>query len=276
MYAITHDNLSHAWLAAVEYLVERPKGKAAHLVVAVQRPDEAEDERIRSVLDAFVERRRNENSGIFPIDTVANTLFPIAFYRAGRDNARERLYELHARAQRIQERLREPENYFNRLVAYPTSSGEPFNQLEFIVDRLIKQRKPRKDGRRGALSSAYEMGTSLPAVGDLRIHAPGEDKNTMGFPCLSHLSLTLDEDSLCLAALYRNQHFIDRAYGNYVGLSRLARFVANEVGVEVGEVLCVATHADVQFGDHRKDRVRQLVATARAAADGHALEAVTA
>jgi hypothetical protein len=275
MHAISNDNISHAWLEAVEYLIDAG-GKAVHLAVAIARPADAEDQSIRAALDAFVDERRAAGDKIWPVTTVANTLFPAAFYRPGREGARKRLYELHAKAQRLQQRMRHPENYFHRLVAYPTPNGEQFNQLEFIVDRLIKQRRPRKGGRGGALSSAYELGLGIPGDGDLRIQAPGQDRNTMSFPCLSHISLTLERDTLCLAALYRNQHFIDRAYGNYLGLARLGGFIANEAGVELGEIVCLATHADLQLGDYGKGRIQALASAARAAIDWPAAEAVSA
>jgi hypothetical protein len=275
MHTISSDNVSHAWLEAVEYLIDAG-GKAVHLAVAIERPADPEVDSVRGVLDDFVTQHRAGGDRIWPVTTVANTLFPSAFYRPGRENARDRLYELHAKAQRLQERMRDPENYFNRLVAYPTPDGEQFNQLEFIVDRLIKQRRPRKGGRGGALSSAYELGLGVPADGDLRIQAPGQDRNTMSFPCLSHVSLTLERDTLYLAALYRNQHFIDRAYGNYLGLARLAGFIANEAGVELGEIVCLATHADLQFGDYGKGRIQALASAARAAVDSPAAEVVSA
>lgn len=262
MHTITHDNLSYAWAEALQWLADRDGGKAVHLAVAIQRPDEPEDERVRALLDGFIAARRQAGSSVWPVSTVANTLFPKAFYRPGRRNARDRLYELHAKAQSMHSRLREPENYFDRLVAYPAAGGTPFNQLEYVVDRLINQRKPRKDGRIGALSSAYEVGLTVPD-GDLRIQAPDEDRNTMGFPCLSHISFTLEKDLLNLAALYRNQHFIARAYGNYIGLARLGKFIASEVpGVELGEIVCLATHADAEFKDFNKSRVQRLAKTA--------------
>ncbi|MGH3868354.1 MAG: hypothetical protein ACRDQ4_19985 [Pseudonocardiaceae bacterium] len=86
----------------------------------------------------------------------------------------------------------------------------------------------------------------------------------MSFPCLSHISLTLDEGQLHLHATYRNQSFITRALGNYLGLTRLLGFLANEVGTEVGEVHCTATHADLElraFGGRRA--VQELLACCR-------------
>lgn len=89
----------------------------------------------------------------------------------------------------------------------------------------------------------------------------------MSFPCLSHVSFTLDGDTINLAALYRNQYFVTRAYGNYVGLARIGHFIAQEVGLKLGEVLCVATHADAQFDDLGKGRVEQLARGLRAATE---------
>ena len=258
MYAITHDNVSHAWSEALQHLVEN-NGKAVHLAVAIGRPLEPEDASIRAALDAFVGERRQVGDTIWPTSTVANTMFPSAFYRRDRADARERLYELHAKAQRMQLRMRDPENYFNRLVAYPGPDGTTFNQLEFIVDRLIAQRKPRKRG--GPMSSAYEVGLTVPGGGDLRVQAPGQDRKIMSFPCLSQISFTLDGDCLNLAALYRNQYFVTRAYGNYLGLARIGDFIAYEAGLRLGEVVCLATHADAQFDGLGKGRVEQLART---------------
>lgn len=259
MHTITNDNFSHAWRDALRTLVTEG-GKTIHLAVAITKPLDAEDEQIRATLDAFIDERRRAGKKLWPVSTVANTMFPAAFYRRDRDNARGRLYELHAKAQRVQRRM-DSDSYFNRLVAYPGPDGEPFNQLEYIVDRLIKQRKPRERG--GPMSSAYEVGLTAPG-GDLRVQAPGRDRNIMSFPCLSQISFTLDGDVLNLAALYRNQYFVTRAYGNYLGLARIGDFIAHEVGAQLGEVLCLATHADAQFEDLGKGRVEQLLRTLEA------------
>lgn len=268
MQVVAGDNISRAWLAALSCLAQEPDGKAIHLVVCVRTPQGTEDKGIRGALDSFIAKARERRPRLWPVSTVANTIFPAAFYQPDGDDPRARLYELHGKAQRIQDRMgRDSDNYFNRLVAYPVADSEPFNQLEYIVDRLINQRKPRKGGRGGALSSAYEVGLTAPSGADLRVQAPGQDRNTMGFPCLSHISFTLEHDRLSLAALYRNQYFVARAYGNYLGLARIGAFVASEVGVELGEIVCLATHADAEFGDFSKRAVEELVQSARNTSD---------
>ena len=84
-----------------------------------------------------------------------------------------------------------------------------------------------------------------------------------GFPCLSHISLTLVGGRLSMTALYRNQTFIARAYGNYVGLSRLLTFIADQTDTECGEIEVVATHADAEL-ELGRQRIGRLVDGCRA------------
>jgi hypothetical protein len=46
-----------------------------------------------------------------------------------------------------------------------------------------------------------------------------------------------------MTAHYRNHYFVERAYGNYLGLGRLLVFIAHEAGLEPGRLLCVSGHA---------------------------------
>lgn len=122
------------------------------------------------------------------------------------------------------------------------------NQLEVMV-QVLKSELAVYNTK----SSRYEMAFVMPedfgaSGGDLRIQQPDYDKKSMGFPCLSHISFTLENKKLNLAAIYRNQHFFRKAYGNYVGLSGLMHFLCTETGSEMGELLCIATHADAELG----------------------------
>jgi thymidylate synthase len=167
---------------------------------------------------------------------------------------------MRARAARVHRRISgEAETYFDRLVAYPGVDGQPVNQLEEQVRRLQGQ-----IGVKGPKSSAYEIGICDPT--DLRIYIPGKDHKYMGFPCLSHISLTLHGGAVHLTALYRNQGFVRKAYGNYVGLARIGRFFATEVGVRLGEIMCVATHADAELDVAGATRLRELVQRCRSVA----------
>jgi hypothetical protein len=248
-YLIQGNNLSEAWLGAMEYLVAEG-GKAINLNVAF--PCEGEDSHVRGALDALLMELDGEaEKDIWPIQTVANTVFPDALYypHLGREAA-PRLYENYGLSMKLQERSRNPfdrETYFNRLVAYPTENG-PWNQLNYHIQRLAKQATLTSQA-----SSAYELGITHPVDADLRLQSPGRDRRMFWFPCLSHISLTLVRGRLSMTALYRNQTFVTRAYGNYLGLARLLRFIAIESGTEPGEIEVIATHADAElrFGQHR-------------------------
>lgn len=255
------DRLSDAWLAAMRLLLLQHDGKAVNLDVAFPATDTEDThavERIDAVLAA---------AGKWPIATVANTIFPDALYHPHLgDQAAERLYENYALSMRIHRRRpRDKDTYFNRLTAYPVIVPErpdpkfplnddgTWNQLRFYVDRLKKQRSGSKR------SSSYELGISSAADAELRIQAPYIDKGLGSFPCLSHISLTLVDDHVHMNATYRNQSFVTRAYGNYIGLAALLRFIAAESGASPGEVQVVATHADADFSGLGTGIVRELV-----------------
>lgn len=256
---IAESDLSHAWLAAVAHLLTQPSGKASNLIVAFPGAAE-EDGAIRAGLDSLLESA-TDFPGVYHVQTVANTIFPQAFYRAHLGaKARAHLYDLYRTTMTLHRRRSstDRETYFNRLMAYPGAKGE-FNQLDFVIERLGRQMS-----RPGPLSSAYELGLSEPATDELRLQAPSVDKKPYSFPCLSHISLTLERPRLHVTATYRNQTFISRAYGNYLGLARLCGFICAEIGAELGEIVSVATHADVELARFGRLRVEQLVDDIRA------------
>ncbi len=257
-------NLSLGWMQALEYLLVCG-GKTTNIIVVVEQIQEEVPE-IRQLLDTFIDEynqrqhaKQQLNAGtkqtarkiLFSVDTVATTLFPQALYNSQHEDARTFLYSHYEQSFSVLKRFSPNRygTYFHRMVAYP-HGNETINQLEHIIQRLQKQlRSPNP------LSSAYEIGInevddidSEDAVAEaVRVYAPDRDTRLLGFPCLSHISLTLFKQQLHLTALYRNQQFIGRAYGNYVGLSRLLSFLCQEVGCEPGELVCIASHADAQL-----------------------------
>jgi len=256
--AIEEASLSVAWLLAMEHLLTMPKGKDVNVVASFTTIEE--DLRVREAIDAFLDStgKAKPKKKVLPIETVASTLFPESWYVPERAaDPRAHLYQLRERASKVHRRIsgrQEFETYFDRLVAYPSASGESINQLEEQVIRL-----KRELGHSGPKSSAYELGISEP--GDMRIQRPGKDRLMLGFPCLSYVSITLHNNTINLTALYRNQGFLRKAYGNYVGLARLARFLAREVGVGIGEIACVASHADAELDVCGRRALEKLVET---------------
>lgn len=269
---IQQENLSRGWLEAQDALLHAG-GTAVNVVVSIKQPTE-EDEGIRSVLDKFILERRADLGArhIEQVQTVANTIFPEAWYRPNLgDAARQHLYSLHDRSRRVSKRRNPRGTYFGRMIAWPKGDGSEVNQLDRGITRLIGQRNA---GRRVAhvseigLGGAEEVSTGDLAV-SLPVYVPGRDNSIMGFPCLSHISITLAGGHVHMTAIYRNHEFMGRAYGNYLGLGRLLAFVARESGWSLGELVCISSHADAEVGNRRgfgRTALLQLVANCREAA----------
>jgi hypothetical protein len=64
-----------------------------------------------------------------------------------------------------------------------------------------------------------------------------------------------------MTALYRNHYFITKAYGNYLGLGWLLKFIADATDRKVGEVLCVSSMAKLETSDAKvgKTQLRELL-----------------
>jgi len=246
---VEKENVSTAWVEGLDRLLAAG-GEAVNLTVVIGDPT-TEVPAVRAVVDAFIDERRRARRGVERVSTVANTIFPESLYiqRLG-EAAEAHLYEMERRGRAVNRRRNSYGTYFERMVAWPVwpSKGravETFNQLDQAVTRL---RSLRERGiHRGnqfeiGLASPAEHGIAMPVV------VPGRDTLTMGFPCLSHVSLSLHDRAVHMTAIYRNHDFIKRAYGNYVGLGRLLRFVAQQSGWPIGELECVSASAEAVRG----------------------------
>ncbi len=147
------------------------------------------------------------------------------------------------------------------MVAWPGPDGQSFNQLDHAITRLRRLREQGK--QRG---NQFEVGLATPAdeAMAMPVAVPGRDRQTIGFPCLSHVSLSLQKGVVHMSAMYRNHEFVERAYGNYVGLGRLLRFVAHQSGWPMGELTCVS--ASVTLGSFSKRSLNDLLAACHSAA----------
>lgn len=230
-------SVTAAWLAAARGLAGSPRQEAWDLVVRIRNPHEAEGHAVQVALDRELRRLGKQR-----VSTVANTLFPELMWQ-GCQGDRERLYARYARALPRLRRL--PGNrrgmYFERLTRWPGRDGQAYNQLEAVIERLRSQlASPR----------------TLRMVYDLAIFAPDTDRVPRGFPCLAYINVKLVERRLRLTAHYRNHYFVERAYGNYLGLARLQRFIAAAAGIETDELICVSGHAQL---DHWSARLQDVL-----------------
>jgi len=229
MLCIAEENLSVAWarafLAAMEHGVE----EVAPLVIAVTGFAGGvvrENLTIRQALDATLDQH---NTGL-TCETVARTIFPRGLWNPARPRA-----ELYERYLKILPRIRKCRGnqygvYFERMIAHGQSRK---NQLEHVI-----QTYAGGNHRRTALQAAI-----LDPATDLT------DQRMRGFPCLQQVAFVpSSEGGLRVIGFYPRQYIFERAYGNYLGLCWVGRFIAHELGLELKEMQCfigVATLGDL-------------------------------
>lgn len=214
-------NLSLAWARALRLVGGRGRSEIVPLVVSVTGFDKlgqvAEDNSIRSSIDALLLREGKQT-----IDTVANTIFPVALW-----NPKQPRAFLFDRYARILPRLRKASRkngrgiYFERFITGGPVGHE--NQLDFAISTY----QTRKGVRRSVLQAA--------------VFNPGRDHSAaalLGFPCLQHVSFAPTDAGLAVNAFYAAQYLVERAYGNYLGLCRLGQFVAHELGLPLVRMTC--------------------------------------
>ena len=225
-YPVAGQTISDAWLEAFQHLHTSGR-EEFDLVVSISDPaSDHLDHAVQEVLDNFLREHDFQEVG-----TVANTIFPAQLARTAR--SRDHLY---TKYRFLLPRLRKlaPNRrglYFERLIRYPLQEDPArANQLETLICDLEGQL-----ARRGPLRHVYEA----------QIFAPGLDRLPQGFPCMSSLSFHLDGRRLRLTATYRNQYYVRKALGNFLGLAQLQAFVADAVGLEPGPLTVHAYHAQI-------------------------------
>jgi len=271
---VTGTDIGSAWLAAFRAL-DAQKGSIVNLGVDIRVPM-TEDAGVRGAIEEALVGLRDNHRGfanVQSIHTVANTVFPISLYRPNTDDAASRFIAnaLKGEQNRRHAAHRQWGTYLGRLVAYPARDGGATNQLAITLDRLRGTDRQwsdlyevpvmRPDGDHddpdwedAGLESSATVGAVL--HGDTRL-----DARRRGGPCLAHISLTLEDGVVSMLALYRRHSYVTRAYGNFLGLSRLLYFLAHESGHDVGNLLVVTGHATVDAPGRS-----ELLAAAEAAA----------
>jgi hypothetical protein len=214
-------SLSVAWAKALRLASARGRSEIAPLTVSITGFDESgmvnETRAIRSAIDRVLAAGKKQT-----VETVANTIFPNSLWNPSAP--RTQLFE---RYHSVLPKLRkDPKNrrgiYFERMI-----TGGPAgrtNQLEHAISMY----KARASVRRSALQTAT--------------FDPSKDHSTsaqLGFPCLQHVAFTPSDGALNVNAIYATQYLVERGYGNYLGLCRLGRFVAQELGLRLGRLTCL-------------------------------------
>jgi len=168
---------------------------------------------------------------------VANTIFPAesVLHRGDLNqfiNHYKRVYE---RGQR-----RYPKawgTYFLRLISF--GKGKE-NQLLKVINGLSNWKsRPR------AAFVVHLSSTEL------------DNPRPLGAPCWQYAQfIRSGDDILSLTAVYRSHDYFQKALGNFVGLTRLLRFVCAHSGMQPGTLTCLSTYASLQG---QQGKTKQLI-----------------
>ncbi len=235
-------NLSHAWARALRLVTKRGRKEIAPLIVSVtgfhRTGLPVEDASIRTVLDDVLAR-----AGKHLCATVANTIFPESLWNPGRGRAR-----LFQRYCRILPSLRHALHsnsrglYFDRLISGGPAGKE--NQLDFAINTYMK--------RIGVRRSVLQASVFDP-------HRDHSSAAQLGFPCLQHVTFAPTVGGLCLNAFYATQYMVERAYGNYLGLCRLGRFMAHELDMRLTRMTCFTGIAECDTAKKHLESIFEVI-----------------
>lgn len=221
------ENLSLAWAEVFAALMGRGTAELGPVVVMISDFDDAgnpnEIKQIRERVDKELDRLTGRS-----VDDVATTIFPASLWNPNLNDGGKSLF---ARFEKIWPRLQERTalnskgSYFQRLTAYNGPNGKTINQLENVIETY-------KDGLRRR--SAFQAS----------IYDPAQDHTKepyQKFPCLQQLSFAPSGKELTVTGYYMLQYAVDRAYGNYLGLCRLGRFMAQQMDLRLKRVICISS-----------------------------------
>lgn len=228
---IEDNNLSLAWARAIEHISLNPDKEVVPLVVSITGFDKyshyIEDEKIRKKLDKILKDNKMQS-----IETVANTIFPYSMW-----NPKAPSSQLFTRYKKIYSKIKKSSKknshgiYFQRMIDGGPQANR--NQLDFVINAYKKRSSVRR--------SIHQIAIFNPSLD----HSNAAQR---GFPCMQHLTFVPNSKNKTLAvnAFYANQYMVEKAYGNYVGICRLAEFIAHELGLKLERVTIFSGIAQIE------------------------------
>ncbi|WP_156308887.1 thymidylate synthase family protein [Sphingobacterium endophyticum] len=215
---IEEKNLSKAWYKVLQHIIDHSGNEITPLILTLS--EFAEDKLIKNQLN--IDLSQNE---LDSIEIVSETIFPQSLYLFNKGNRGDLfdnyLKNVLPRLKKIDQR-NSSGTYFERLIAFGDTRK---NQLEIIIDSLKEESKIKRRSK------------SQAAIFDpLKDHKNGMFQS---FPCLQHVTFYKSENGgLIINSFYAMQYLYQRAYGNWLGLINLGKFVAQETGLELERFNC--------------------------------------
>jgi hypothetical protein len=233
-------NLSNAWCEILNHVTTSSGYEIAPLVLTLTEFDESKV--VREKLNAHLAAEKFDS-----IETVSETIFPNSLYHISNSD-KNKLYELYLtnvlpRIKKI-DKSNSRGTYFERLIAYEDSANNrTINQLDIIINSLLDT----SNNRRSKLQASIFDPT--------KDHLNGPYQK---FPCLQHTTFYKSETGgLILNSFYAIQYLYQRAYGNWLGLINLGKFVAKEANMEFERFNCFV---GVEKLDHlKKNQAKKLL-----------------
>lgn len=230
---IEDNNLSRAWGRALVALAQSGVDEIVPLQVTISDFDaesSIEMPAIRRALDDDLKAKK-----LFSCETVASTIFPQSIWNP--KLPREKLFERYSLVLPGLKKCKQNMNgiYFERFMAH---GAKKFNQLDFVLNSRLGDENRKGNKRRSVLQ--------------LCVMEPDRDLTNQplrGFPCLQQVSFAPHgRDELAVNGFYATQFIFQKAYGNYLGLFNLGRFVAHELGLRLTQVTCFTGIAQLGIG----------------------------
>ncbi len=211
-------NLSNAWCKILEWIIKNPGMEITPLLLSLTNFEESN--KIKEILNSHLKCNK-----MATVQTVSETIFPDSLYKFYGQN-RAKLYEGYPenlnRLKKI-ESSNSHGTYFERLIAYD-GSIKKINQLELIISSLKDNNIKRRSKLQASIFDPEKDHTNGPF---------------QGFPCLQHVTFYKSKSGgLILNSFYAIQYLYRRAYGNWLGLINLGKFVASESGLKLERFNC--------------------------------------
>jgi thymidylate synthase len=232
---IEEDNLSYAWGKVFLKVMEGQS--APPILISITDFKDGmprESTAIRRAVDETLTKSNKHNSSVS-----AQTIFPHDHWTKNKKYGRQNLFEWYITEflprLKARDRLNAYGTYFERMICFTGIKGAGgniklhiINQLDHIINVWCRDRERSTHSRESALQvSCFD---------------PAKDHTgqpVRGFPCLQQVSFSYDkDDNLAVCGYYPTQYIFDRAYGNYMGLCYLGRFMAEEMGMRLVRMNC--------------------------------------
>lgn len=219
-------SLTEGWLKVLVHMSDNKIWEASPAIVKF--PANAKLTAYREDLEHDLNRYL-DNVGQPQIHTTAGTVFPNSL-AGGNASVFDRFEKTWKYIK--QDHRNNKGHYFRRMVAYNEKSGEPINQLKHIINTY--------NGIEGKRQPVHRRSALIALTFDPKLDHTAQPQQ--GFPCLQQICLVPKENkTMAMNAIYAVQYLDNRAYGNYLGLLNLGKFMAGQMNLELTEINCIAS-----------------------------------